>query len=284
MADDTSCDVNISSEDLCTKLQNDKHFSFVRYFDGELISVLEYNFLIQKHIIHDTDHVPNCDGHHYFKEMNKGLLEALTSADNLTYSNQHKYIFQVLIDVMIDAVFKRNPLDTYSVERLTKLKDTVKVRLNMNQGMNNFFSISVYDVTKVSSLVNFINILNTKNIILIGPEYLTKLRLLNNVHKYIFTPMHDCFLEKDRLITEISNTMDEFDNNNTSCVFLFAASMTTNYIVDKLFTKSLDKHTMIDLGSFWDNFMSKQINPAARRIYNPEFIQNNYPANYWHDE
>ena len=283
MVDTTSCDVNISSEDLLLKLKNDTHFSFVRYYDGELISVLEYDFIHKKHIDDDTNHYPNCDGHHYFKQMNQGLQNALTSEDNITYSKQHKYIFQVLIDHTISSVINRNPTDTYSIDRLTKLKEIIKVNLNMNEGMYNFFSHSIYDVNNISSIVNFINILNTKNVILIGPEYLTKLRLFN-VYKYIFTPMHDCFLEKDRLITEISNTMDEFDNNNTSCVFLFAASMTTNYIVDKLFTKSLDKHTMIDLGSFWDNFMSKQINPVARRIYNPEFIQNNYPANYWHDE
>lgn len=41
---------------------------------------------------------------------------------------------------------------------------------------------------------------------------------------------------------------------------------------------------MIDVGSLWDNFMSTKVTQVYRRIYNPEFIKANYPANYWHDE
>ena len=39
---------------------------------------------------------------------------------------------------------------------------------------------------------------------------------------------------------------------------------------------------MIDIGSAFDNFLSKETFPQiTRRIYNPTFIKENYPSNYW---
>ena len=39
---------------------------------------------------------------------------------------------------------------------------------------------------------------------------------------------------------------------------------------------------MIDCGSVFDNFFSKETYPQInRRIYKPEFIKENYPSNYW---
>ena len=290
-------DVNISSEDFLNKLQNNEHFSFVRYNDGEIISLMEYDFILNIPITNNTSS-KNCDSHHYFKEMNKGLQEAVTSEENILYSQQHKYIFQINLDNIIYVIENQrdyihegdiilpyvnaNNLNTLiTLNKLNKLKEFIKVKRNKHEDHGELINIDIYN--RPNNIVKFIDILNTKNIIVIGPEYLTKLRLFN-VQKYIFTPMHNCFLEKDRIIHEIENTMNEYENNNESCIFLFSASMTTNYIIDKLFKKSLDKHTMIDVGSLWDNFMSKKINPVVRRIYNPEFIKNNYPENYWHEE
>jgi len=282
-------DINISSKDFLDKLQNDEHFSFVRYNDGELISAMEYDFIFNTHIKNDTDHIPNCDKHQYFKEMNKGLQEALTNEENIMYCEQHKYIFQIQIDSMIYIIENKHEqftgnnitLKEYALTRLKELKDIIRVKRNKCEGHGELINYDIYTNTK--NVVKFIDILNTKNIILIGPEYLTKFQLLN-VKKYIFIPMHNCFLEKDRIMEEIQNTMNEFENIGQSCVFLFSASMATNYIIDKIFKRSLDKHTMIDVGSLWDNFMSTEVTQVARRIYNPEFIKANYPANYWHDK
>ena len=281
-------DINISNKDFLDKLQNDEHFSFVRYNDGELISVMEYDFIHNTHIKNDTDHLPNCDLHQYFKEMNKGLQEALTNEENIMYCEQHKYIFQISIDSMIvimenkrDHITDNNITLKYTLTRLNELKDIIKVKRNKWEGHGELINTDMY--TNPINVVKFIDILNTKNIILIGPEYLTKFQLLN-VKKYILIPMHNCFLEKDRIMKEIEDSMNEFENIEQSCVFLFSASMATNYMIDKLFKRSLDKHTMIDVGSLWDNFMSTKVTQVARRIYNPEFIKANYPANYWHDE
>ena len=54
---------------------------------------------------------------------------------------------------------------------------------------------------------------------------------------------------------DIENTMNEYETKNEGCIFLFSASMTTNYIIDKLFERSLDKHTMIDIGSGFEKLM-----------------------------
>ena len=67
--------------------------------------------------------------------------------------------------------------------------------------------------------------LNTKNVIIIGPEYLKQFKPLI-VKKYILIPLKNCFLEKDRIMKDIENTMNEYETKNEGCIFLFSASMT----------------------------------------------------------
>ena len=53
----------------------------------------------------------------------------------------------------------------------------------------------------------------------------------------------------------------EINNTNETTIFLFAAGLTTNYIIEKLKFKTIDKHFMIDIGSSFDNFLSKESFP-----------------------
>ena len=116
---------------------------------------------------------------------------------------------------------------------------------------------------------------------MIGPEYLKKFTPLN-VNKYISIPLKNCFLDKDRIIKEIKDIIVTYNKNNKNGIFLFCASMCTNYIIDQLFELTLNKHTMLDIGSAFDNFLSKETFPQiTRRNYDPTFIKANYPSNYW---
>ena len=126
--------------------------------------------------------------------------------------------------------------------------------------------------------INFINIINKKHIIFIGPSYIKNLSFIN-IKKTIIIPLKNCFTKVEEIQKKI---IDEINSDNISKCFLFSAGLTTNYIIEKIKNKALNKHFMIDIGSAFDNFLSKETFPQiTRRIYNPTFIKENYPSNYW---
>ena len=160
------------------------------------------------------------------------------------------------------------------IKMVYNLKENIKVKISPDLINHYIYSTPLY-------LVEFINILNMKNTIVIGPEYLKKFKPLS-VKKYITIPLKNCFLENKNIILDVENTMNIYENKNEGCIFLFSASMATNYMIDKLFERSLDKHTLIDIGSLFDQFFSKKILPyLARRRYDPDFIKQYFPCNYW---
>ena len=91
--------------------------------------------------------------------------------------------------------------------------------------------------------------------------------------------MTNCFSQVENIQNQVEN---EIIMSNETIVFLFAAGLTTNFIIEKLKSKTIDKHFMLDIGSAFDNFFSKESFPLIRRrLYDPKFIKNNYPENFW---
>jgi len=274
-------------EKFLNNLKENKHFSFVRYQDGELIALVKYDWINDIPAVQNK--IGNCDGHLYFDEMCNGLNDAVCSVKNGSYSHNDKYIFSITLDGIIYCIKDdvKNIYGLYGADwpnrkkskdeilkMLYNLKENIKVKITPDLINNYIYSTPLY-------IVEFINILNMKNTIIIGPEYLKKFKPLN-AKKYISIPLKNCFLQKTNIISDVENTMNRYENKNEGRIFLFSASMATNYMIDKLFERSLDKHTLIDTGSLFDNFFSKNCLPnLARRNYKPEFIKKNYPNNYW---
>ena len=274
----------MDTDEFLYNIENDIYFSFVRYNDGEIISLMNYDFINNAF---DVFNHTNCDGHNYFNEMNKGLYDAVTSVKNKEYSENGKYIFQISIDVLIYIFTNKiesngwtyTPIhsEAFTLNKLHELKQNIKVKINNCYNHGEVLNNRIY-AENDNTFIKFIDIINKKKVILIGPEYLKEFKPLI-INQHIIIPLKNCFLDKDRIIQEINHIID---NNDKGCIFLFCASMATNYIIDKLFEKTLNKHTMIDIGSSFDNFLSKEKFPfICRRVYNPEFIKQNYPSNYW---
>ncbi len=268
---------------MLNNIDSDKHFSYVRFQDGELIALIGYDWITDIEAIENK--VGNIDGHLYFDEMCTALRESICSDKNVIYSNKNKYVFRISCE---DQIFIINKCPSYSdkfwknkkkskndiLKMLNDLASNIKVKIS-----GDILNTNIYQSPHI--FIKFVDIVNKKNIVFIGPEYCKNLTFLN-IKKHIIIPRTNCFLEKDNIMKEIICTMQEYEKKNQGCIFLFAASMTTNYIIDKLFERSLDKHTMIDVGSAFDNFLSKEsFNQIKRRVYNPVFIKNNYPQNFW---
>lgn len=253
---------NVEIKELCDLLQNDQPFMLARYNDGEFIAITNWDYIYNCPA--DKSH-GNIDGHKYDLELGKVLRDAILSDENKILSNNKKYIFQ---------------------SKLEHYKNYHKNKFNLNTGSLNNIKFNISTITSdftdtvygnPSLFVNIIDKLNSKNLIIIGPNYLKKFKPLI-VKKYIEIPLTDCFRYKDKIIQLIT---EEINNGEKLC-FLFMASMTTNYIIEKMKNQVIDKHFMIDFGSALDNFFSNKTFPQIRRrIYNEQFIKDNYPSHYW---
>ena len=202
-------------------IENNNHFKYSRYNDGELIAV-----------IGKTPNGSNCDGHQYFPEMGFELKQIL-----LNYKYDERYVlesfdhwYKILphIKNVLDELKSKNP-------ELTFL-NTDFIRISHEQNPSDFFRL--------------LNILKKKKMVIIGPQYLSKLKKYFNF-EHIIIPLKNCYLVKDKIIDQISEINSSNDN-----YFLFSASMPTKIIIDGF--KDDDKNTYIDWGSVWDTFFVSQ--------------------------
>lgn len=252
-------------------IENDFFFSYSRFQDGELIAVIQYDWW--HHIDLKKDKISkNCDNHIYFTPLSNDLYQILTNNIYISYTKD-KYIFRVAHKWFINTL-SNNPKNKIAIDRLKQLDTNMSI--NITETFD-WFNI-IYQNSNL--FINFIDILNKKNIILVGPAYLKSFHSLN-VQKFVEIPFNNCYLKKNKIILQLNNILNEYDQNNQNAIILFCASMLTNCIIDSLFERTIDKHTMLDIGSSFDVFFinNKDIikRSVFREAYKPELIQNLYP-------
>ncbi len=243
---------------LVAKFKNNEPFSIARYNDGEFISISGWDFIFN---IPANKSPGNIDGHKYPDKLNDCLRTAISCDENVELSKQKKYIFQTKLEF-----YKSRHSNHPSFQKINFKVDTI----------TDDFSNFVYNFPDL--WIDFINEINNYKIVFIGPEYCKKISFLK-VKIFITIPLTNCFSQVENILNQIET---EINNTNETTIFLFAAGLTTNYIIEKLKFKTIDKHFMIDIGSSFDNFLSKESFPLIRRrVYDPIFIKNNYPENFW---
>lgn len=217
-------------------IENNIPFSFARYGDGEWNCILSPN-----------DQKGNCDGHKYFKDLSTSLKKILICKPKY-YLGMQNFALSL----------KGNEIN-YFLEK-NNLKD---------------IEWSNADIFHKSSIRNefdsFFNVLNEKEIILVGPLYLSKLNIKFNFSTMIRVPDQDCWLSKDQIIESIKSSI-EFKIDKRFIV-LICASMTANVIVDELYNWNKD-HTYLDMGSVFDPFVGVEKRSYHRMIIERENKKN----------
>jgi hypothetical protein len=221
---------NRSFEFYFNKIKNNEHFKYSRYNDGELIA-----------IIGKTPNDTNCDGHQYFPEMSIELKNCL-----LNYKASEEYVLE-----SFDYWYNLNPHIKNTLDELKLINPELTflhtdfIRISHEQNPEQFFKL--------------LNELKTKKLVIIGPQYLSKLnKIFNFIH--IEIPIKNCYLIKNEIIKTISNINKISDNN----YYLFSASMPTKIIIDVF--KNDNKNTYLDWGSVWDTFfVSPKYNFITKR-------------------
>ena len=223
------------------KIVKNEHFRYLRFNDGELNA-----------IDGSRPNAGNCDGHQYFPEMGKELLEILLkygySDDNIIESFDYWYKNLGLVRNTIDKLKIMNPN--------LVLLNTDFIRIAHEQDSDKY--------------IELLNVLKEKNVVVVGPAYLRELNRFFSF-RYIEVPIKNCYLEKDRIITE----MKAISDNESDVFFLISASMGANIIIDKF---DDDRNTYLNWGSTWDTFfVSPEYSFIKKRsTSNNEIIRTEY--------
>jgi hypothetical protein len=110
------------------------------------------------------------------------------------------------------------------------------------------------------NFIKFIELIKTKNVVIVGPYYLGNMSRIFPNFKYIEVPLKNCYLKKKEVINSIIE-LNKITKNN---YFLFSASMATNAIIDVF--KNDTENTYLDCGAVWDTFfISPEYNFIKKR-------------------
>lgn len=227
------------------RIENNEHFRYSRFNDGELIA-----------IIGKTPQGANCDGHQYFPEMGKELKEIL-----LKYKFDENYIlesFDHWYNVLPHIKKIIHELKTSNPE--LSFLNTDFIRISHEQEPENF--------------IEMLEILKTKKMVIVGPSYLMNLNKYFDF-RFIEVPIKNCYVEKNRIVDDIKKIC-EVENDN---FFLFSASMPANIIINSF---NDNKNTYLDWGSVWDTFFnSSEFNYIKKRSTSNKLNIINKYKKYW---
>jgi len=170
----------------------------------------------------------NCDGHEYYEDMSERLRSILLS--------QPKYLLGIM-----PKVYK-----TY----------------NISDYPNKWYSSRVlYDAARDNKIQDFFDLLNTKDLIVVGNLKIMSIREFINYRAFISIPSKDCWLFYKETLSIIKESIKH------GSVVLYSASMMSNVLIDDIYhyDKSI---TQIDCGSLWPPYLGyatrsyhKEINP-----------------------
>jgi hypothetical protein len=227
------------------KLNNGEHFKYSRFNNGEIIAASRINI-----------NGSNCDNHKYFPEMGNELEKIL-----LNYSYSDTYVFEHykhwyntnnLVHGYLDNIYQQN-------KNLKFLDDD--------------FIRKTHEI-KPYLFIDLIESFRDKKIVIIGADYLKSLNKFFDF-EYIEIPRLNCYLSKDKIISDIKERNKKEDNN----IYLFSASMATNIIIDEF--KEDNNNSYIDWGSVWDTFfIGKNYSYLRKRSSSNMEIYKNYYNKY----
>ena len=217
----------VSYSDFCNWISNDKCFSFARYNDGE------WGLILKKEPHYSTMYRKWGDTSPSLEHYGDILKEIINS-----------------------------PIEYYMGISPWVLKEWGEEILNNIDNKMIINSHILHDLSK-KDLINFLDILKTKNTILVGPEYLSNLSFFKH---HIITREQYVWENIEDIEDKIKNKIIE------NCVIVYAASIASNIIIDKLF-KDYSKITQIDIGSTLDPYCGIASRSGHKKFMEGENIE-----------
>lgn len=207
---------------------NERHpFGFVRYGDGEFQCLLGMQG-------------KNCDGHEYFPALGAELQQTLIERRDYFYALGPKASRNATMRAQVEAWLKQH------APRAMWYDSEV------------FLSASL-----MGELRPFVNALRRRRVLLVGPQHLKELAILNPIG-LIIAPDKNAYLAKDALEQSILKRAERAD------VILFSAGFASKVMMWDLYPQLKKTHTLIDCGSLWDLYCGVNSRRYARRMNEAE--------------
>lgn len=217
------------------KLKAGTPFAFVRYGDGEWISML-------------GGKGKTCDGHEYFDEMAADLRHSLTINDPNFIRSIGPLALQNGRRSQITMYLRRNglPLEWHSTEVFL-------------------------DASIMGELFPLVEQLQQKRVVYAGPAHLETLCWRDlAVDDFIPVPTQNAYLSMSELITRVSLAIER----QRAEVLAVSAGPAAKVLIAKLWPKFGRTVTMLDFGSVWDGYVGKVSRSHVKRLTKTAVAQN----------
>ena len=217
----------VSYSDFYNWISNGKCFSFARYNDGE------WGLILKKEPHYSTMYRKWRDSSPSFEHYGIILKEII--------SNPIRYYIGISPWV----------LKEWGSEILNNINDEMVINSHI-----------LHDLSK-KNLIDFLNLLKTKNTILVGPEYLNELNFFKN---HIITREQYVWEDIENIENKIRNIVTD------DCIIVYSASIASNIMIDNLF-KDYKKITQIDIGSTLDPYCGIASRSGHKKFMEEENIE-----------
>ena len=174
----------------------------------------------------------NCDGHTYFTDLGLSLKSVVESSPkyNVGLQNLGYTLWKDEIDKIPNIKFSDSDI--------------------------------LHKASIKGLLPSLFESLNNRDIILVGPKYLSNLDRIKVKH-HIIIPKHNCWVERMSVESSIRSMVKDND------VIIYSASMMSNVIIDSLYNDYTNTITQIDCGSVFDPYVG-----LITRRYHENIINN----------
>lgn len=220
-------------------MKKNENFTLTKIGDGELICIFKYLGWLNANQFGSS----NTDRHTYFNDMGEALHNTL-----INEKGYYKYFHPGWLD------------NTINVRELRILLQKYVKEFNINPPNLCDSRKAFYVDAKAGNLGPLKNELENRNFIMVSEGRKRKLTL--KYKDFIEVPAMNCWLEKDRIISEMLEMVEKYENP----IFGLSIGMPSLVIQDELYPIIGEKSTMINFGSMWDPFININ-NRGYHRLY-----------------
>jgi len=211
----------------CNKITKGDPLAFLRWGDGEWNCVLG----------RDGE---NCDGHQYYRSLRLALQAVLKKQESYYYGLQPKAAHD--------------------------MGDEIKIYLDVMRIDISFINADIFhDASTESLLVDFFKACEGKNVVLVGPETLTMMRMRFSNLTHIKVPHKNAWLEHAEILKQLEEVLMGADGKT---VVLFCCGMMANVLIDELWSGLFGGLIMLNMGSVFDPYCARMT-----RKYHPEIMK-----------
>lgn len=225
-------------------IEEGKYFSYLRYGDGEWKTLFR-------------DNGRNGRAHMITPEFHRDMLECL-------FKNAYNF-----------SVFFGLQRNTYRPEgRQEEIDEFLK-----KNDLTNIPWVSAetfHHASRDGILYPLVKQMQERDTVIVGPEFLLGLKDKIFPDAYFITiPNTDCYEDKERIYSEISDMVEE-NNMQEDVIYSFCAGPAAEVFIPKL-AEELPNNFYIDAGALWDVFVGERTRRYTqdKELYTDEIIKKN---------